>query len=459
MRGERIKTIILILLVGLSMAQTGLLWYGLRPLPAPTLTPPPGQAQLGEEKETMDLITPTRAFLSLGEGRYALLSPSGEAFGAAWKRVAAKLRQEETWLQREWEPLPQAPDLELPGTYQWEFPLTLRLDYHRDLLLSQPGPARELPPLAHLILSPSKDAYVHDGEGNYYPFLLGMAGAAPGAEAATWAPEDPGLLYQGPQGGDPSYAPGVYLPAGELSLPTLKAVVEKLPADSVTGTFFADMSLVRTIQERDGALIYTDGQRALRLYPSGVLEYGYPSLRAKGPSLPPAAAFERGRHFVDQHGGWPAEVRLSTIRVENRPDGQHYQLTYRQYEGDIPLLLPAPALSLSVHSGGVTDYGRQVVTTYPLEAAQALVDPQELLPELLASPALQENLEEGEEAVISALYPAYYGQAVGERDYILKPVWVVKVAGQEYYFAGHGGEALSSPGAQEGGEGHGLGPG
>ncbi len=474
MMGERGKTVILILLVGFSVVQTGLLWYGFRPPPVLTLTPPPGPAQLKEEKETIELLAPTRAFLSLGEGDFAPLYPNSPLFQGAWEKIAAGLKKKETWLQRDWEPLPHPPDLDIPGTYQWDFPLALSLDQWRDLLLPEAGPATASPNLAQLVLAPDQGTYVHDGEGNYYPWELGVELPLPGdrdgapvgdgdtavADGDTpMVPEDGDVIfYRRPEGDEYSWAPGVYLPTGEISLPTFKAAVEKLPVDSVIGTFFADLSLVRTIQERDGAAIYTDGQRALRLYPSGVLEYGYPSLRAKGALLALDAAWERGRHFVEQHGGWPSEIRIGEIEREHRPEGEYCHLSYRQYEKGIPILLPDPALGLSVHSGGVTDYGRQIITYFPLEGAQPLVDPRGFLPDIFTSSPLQEGEGEGE-TFISALYPAYYGYSLGEGEYRLKPAWVVTVAGKNYYFEGYTGKPLKIPGAGEGRESHGLEPG
>lgn len=489
MGNERVKTIILVFLVGLSVVQTGLLWYGFRPPPVLTLTPPPGLAPPKEEKETIDLLAPTRAFLSLGEGDFIPLYPNSSSFQGAWEIIAAGLKKGEIWLERDWEPLSDPPDLDMPGTYQWDFPLALSLDHWRDLLGTEPGPATASPVLAQLVLAPGQKALIHDGEGNYYPWDLGVR--LPGPRDRDWPfPKDgalaggdggtPGVIEEadllhyrrppGPPGGEYSWAPGVYLPDGVLSLPVLKATLEKLPADSVVDTFFADRSLVRTIQERDGAIIYTDGQRALRLYPTGILEYGYPSLRAKGQHLSLEAAWGRSRHFVEQHGGWPAGIRIAEIRAEQRPEGQYNHLNYRQYEKGLPLLLPAPVLSLSVHSGGVTDYDRQTITYFPLEGSQPLMDPQDLLPQILSSSNLsagvkgegegemEEGEEKGEEITISALYPAYYGHPVGERDYLLEPAWVVTVAGEEYYFEAYTGKPLNSPHAGEGREKYGLGP-
>ena len=432
---EKIKTIILIFLVALSVVQTGLLWFGGRPLPAANLSPAEDPIQLGLAKETIDLLIPIRALVALEEGNFALLEPDTPIFQEAWAQLMDKIEQEELWLlSPSWEPAPEPPDPTVPGTWQWEFPLALSLDHWQDLLRYEAGDGGTAPALAKLILTPDGEAYVGDEGGNYYPWKLQLKLPLPNAEGLP--------LYRQPELEGFAFAPGIYVPVEELLLPTLEATVETLPAETVASTFFVDMSLVRKIKERDEAVIYTDGQRALRLYPSGKLEYNFPSLQEKTDTLSFLTAWERSRLFVEQHGGWPPEIRAGEIAGEVHDGAQHFRLNYYQYHKGIPLCLPEPALSLYVNSGGVVAYERLVVTPYPAASPRPLVDPMDLLAVAL------EDKEKEEETLVTGISLAYFGRPEGGREYLLEPVWIIEIDGEQIFYAAQTGKAFSPPGAE-----------
>jgi regulatory protein YycH of two-component signal transduction system YycFG len=437
---EKIKTIILIFLVGLSVVLTGILWFGFRPLPAVNLTPAEDPVQLGLAKETIDLLIPIRALVSLEDQNFALLEPDSPLFQEGWEQVVGRMQQENLWLLHpSWKPAPDPPDLTAPGTWQWEFPLAFSLDHWHDLLRHEGGDSGTAPAMAKLVLTPGGEAYVCDEAGTYYPWGLDLRLPLPGAADLP--------LYRRPEVEGCTIAPGIYVPAEELQLPVMWATVENLPAESVASTFFVDMSLVRKIKERDEAVIYTDGQRALRLYPSGALEYNFPSLQEKTATLSFPTAWERGRLFVEQHGGWPPEIRAGEVAGEVHDGGQHIRINYYQYQKGIPLRLPEPALSLYVNSGGVVVYERLVVTPYLALPPHPLVDPQELLED-----AVRGQDQEGEgnraEVVVTDISLAYFGRPEGGKEYILEPAWIIEIDGEQFFYAAQTGKPLSPPGAE-----------
>jgi len=433
---EKIKTIILVFLVGLSVVLTGILWFGVRPLPAVNLSPAEDPIQLGLTKETIDLLIPVRALVALEDGSLALLEPGSPLFQEGWAEVVGKMEQKELWLQPpSWEPAPGPPDL-VPGTWQWDFPLALSLDCWRDLLHHEAGNGGTAPAMARLILTPGGEAYICDEEGAYYPWDLDLRLPLPDAAGLP--------LYRQPEVEGFTFAPGVYVPAEELFLPVLGATVETLPAESVASTFFVDMSLVRRIKERDEAVIYTDGQRALRLYPSGVLEYNFPGLQEKTATLSFLTAWERSRLFVEQHGGWPPEIRAGEITGEVHDGAQHFRLNYYQYQKGIPLRLPRPALSLSVNSGGVVTYERLVVTPYQIDYPRSLVNPLDLL-----AAAARGQEEKETEVHVTGISLAYFGRPAGGREYLLEPVWIIEMDGEQFFYAAQSGKPVRPPGLAE----------
>lgn len=107
-----------------------------------------------------------------------------------------------------------------------------------------------------------------------------------------------------------SVAPGIFQLAGPEVMVVPGWVAEEISFDAVIRSFYLEPSL---IQELDGTDIYTDGLQALRIFPSGALEYTTGRAQT-GSSVPSqAGSLETALNFISSHGGWPGKMLPSFI--------------------------------------------------------------------------------------------------------------------------------------------------
>ncbi|MGI6575018.1 MAG: two-component system activity regulator YycH [bacterium] len=415
---EQVKSVILIFLIALSAFLTAKLWFEERPYPVFTSRAPEEErVQMGEHKEIGELIAPDQAIISLGDDKYIALDPLFLHFQRGWQQIVAVIAESPV-REGDWQAV-EPPDLSAAGVWQWSFPVTLNLTQWQELFAREGKKNEETPVLERLIITPEGDAFVYDGEGNYYLWHTQIALDQPLPEGLP--------IYQQPQDtGNVTFDPSIYLPTTAIHLPQLVAAPEFMPAESIANTFFADMSLVRKIHERDGAEIFTDGQRALRIYPSGAIEYNFPGAKAKESRLQLATAWDRGHLFVEQHGGWPDIVRVENIARKIDGGEEQYHFTFRQYYNGIPVFLHQPALALSINSSAVFLYERMVITPlYPDDVLRPVIAPQDLWEDVYAY--FIEKIASAEQITITDLFLAYRGRQRSRREIVLEPVWVLEV--------------------------------
>lgn len=130
-----------------------------------------------------------------------------------------------------------------------------------------------------------------------------------------------------------------------------------LQGNEALATFFMDSAMLRRVMERDGAVIFTDGQRGLRLYPSGEIEFTWPQGEETQASLDRQKALEEAGKFVSQHGGFPVESRVKSVREAG--EGYHVEIDYF-VDGYPVLRRGGSAIQLDVDRSGVKRYFRGV---------------------------------------------------------------------------------------------------
>lgn len=146
--------------------------------------------------------------------------------------------------------------------------------------------------------------------------------------------------------------------AVEAARPDLSLVVD---------SFFFDRSLVRTIEELDGAIICTDGRRGLRVYPTGVVEYtvarGYGQRDTGQADAKTAergllsAALEAAGAFIGDHGGWPDGASLSSVTAY----GTGWKMEFGWHYRGCRVELPVPAMSVVLSEAEVLGYNRLIL--------------------------------------------------------------------------------------------------
>jgi len=150
----------------------------------------------------------------------------------------------------------------------------------------------------------------------------------------------------------------VPLTPGEMSEFYLKK--ESLDRDRLVDAFFVDRSLVRKIQEKTGAVIYTDGEKGLRIKEG--IEFSDPAQERSFTSLSYLSALSASSKYICSYGGWPEELRLQKLVLnstgkERRP---LYRACWEYYQDGYLLVRPNQAVSTVFTGNGLVEYRRLI---------------------------------------------------------------------------------------------------
>ncbi|NLZ93049.1 MAG: hypothetical protein GX922_03400 [Firmicutes bacterium] len=237
-------------------------------------------------------------------------------------------------------------------------------------------------------------------------------------------------------------AGGVLIPQTIPKLPVYTAVVEKLEREKLLSSVFVNLALVRKIEERDGAEIYTDGLKGLRFFRQGTLEFTAPE---NEPGLLPLSHDEvlrQGAQYLQLMGGWPEQLYLKEVLATeqltgNRSHWHTYELHFQTVDKGWPLVSSSPALSLHFSDQGVIYYSRQI---YYLESAATAALP--LVTPAQALQALVDNLTvPAAEIYLLSVEPVFYLAAADKEQALARPAWFIELAnGQTAIVDGHTGQ-------------------
>ena len=122
----------------------------------------------------------------------------------------------------------------------------------------------------------------------------------------------------------------IYVPLEDIYLDTLLLKAEAIDREVLLKTFFIDYSLARMVEEKDGNLIYTDGERGLRLTNYG-LEYTYPRMDEAQVTLSYSDALTNCSSIISYHGGWPSGLRLESLAISGWGQTASYAAEWKQY--------------------------------------------------------------------------------------------------------------------------------
>ncbi|TYP57452.1 YycH family regulatory protein [Thermosediminibacter litoriperuensis] len=155
---------------------------------------------------------------------------------------------------------------------------------------------------------------------------------------------------------------GMYVPLPDTQnhLPVFTFKLEKRPGPNNIAKFFSDFSITRRIEEKDGAVIYTDGSRGLRIYPDGAVEYSRPVPRDQKHKLGFYEALNLAVDFVNAHGGWPRSGYLSGYKISGN-QVPAYTFNFGVRVKGLPLVEQKDYLTVTVEGNQVSRYYRRLV--------------------------------------------------------------------------------------------------
>ncbi len=133
----------------------------------------------------------------------------------------------------------------------------------------------------------------------------------------------------------------LYVPDEEVFLDKLNLKAENFDRDLILKNFFVDYNLARIIEEKDGGLIYTDGEKGLRLTDVS-LEYSYPRLEEGQTTLSYNDALHKCRNLISYYGGWPENLRLEKLTKSGRGWSIYYISAWMVYHEGYPIYVRQP---------------------------------------------------------------------------------------------------------------------
>jgi len=244
-----------------------------------------------------------------------------------------------------------------------------------------------------------------------------IEGEETSGEAIEELPEELGFLTEV----EINVASDIYLPLEDIYAAEVTLQKEELQQEKLVRAFFLDLSMARRIEERDGALYFTNGEKGLRIYPSGLLEYTAPHQERRQSDISYSAALQKGAESHALYGGWMPDIYLS----EAEEVGGGYRFIWRAFLDGFILEGGDIGIEMLINEQGVSFYrrmcyvfgeelaGRKPFCSYKEAVAQAL---------LLKKERLTKN-----KVTLLSLKPVYYFLQ-GENIEKAVPAWHIHFA-------------------------------
>lgn len=465
---EPAKSIILAALVGASLVLSGYLWF-VTPPPQPELRTSPIVFEGDSERTPPTLLQPAALVYVDASGARRWSDPSAQGFQRAWNAVRQAMasaapaqlngastvtlspRAAGTGPPPGSEASRAAPVEALADTPRIEADFAYPAPWSVWYTAAAGGACTsgDGPPTARVLLAArGPDAWLALGAGDTYRLLrlpgqgdrvrqaLATLSALTGETVAPLVPDVPW-----------SALGSVWVPTRMPALPALAIANEFIPQGrALPQAFFRDVGAVRRIDERAGAVVYTDGQSTLRADPSGWLSFD----RGPGSDQPVAfctpVAVAEAAAYVGSHGGWPkGGAQLWQVRQvfprgafgeqPNAPTSIVIQ--FGREVGGIPVAGPSGPFALTIDANGPVAYRRQsreIVGPLPSETSpgRPVVSPLQVLEAL--NHAWPRLYPDGHvERRIAEMQLIYFARPEGPGRQVLAPAWSVRFAdGEEW---------------------------
>ncbi|MFD0682312.1 MULTISPECIES: YycH family regulatory protein [unclassified Paenibacillus] len=220
-----------------------------------------------------------------------------------------------------------------------------------------------------------------------------------------------------------------YLPLKPIDFPTVRMPFTQYTVDQLKRSFFVDPAITRKLSERDGSEIYTDTKRGLKLKnDQRWMTYTDP--------IAPVDSKEDLRdnllsavQFVNQHGGWNGKYGVYKVPQKLLPSNQAF--VFRQYYMSLPIMNQRSDnigfIKIVMQKGIVASYERSMIIPdlSKLSSKELTLSSGEILDAKL-------NQYSKKSSVIS-VFPGYR-PVIGEQTMDLVPVWTVELRDGTYEF-------------------------
>jgi regulatory protein YycH of two-component signal transduction system YycFG len=421
---ERIKSIVLVLLVAASLLQSYMLIYN-----APTLSEPfisredplenemePLGEPFGVTLQADQLIYPEQIVIRDAQGERRVLAPRTPAFNKVYDVITT--RNFADFLERDISGLNEdamRTGVEFRYGGGFSFALlarVLRLELtqqERDIEIARIGFYENARQEVNVYFFSS------DGQHYYTPRSTDYAQT----ELAT-------MLKQGRyiKNYEEYGEGGLYIPQAAFAVTGFTFDFEKYSISQIEENLFFDTKKTREFTVRSGSKIYTDGKRALQIDDNTWMKLSDPKPGMQQTMPLTSTDVMQAISYVNQHGGWEetGAYRLLSTRKQG--------IIFQQYYNYMPIVrgqlnqLQYGYIEIQMSQSNVSEYERTLLnlrenphpTQYYLPGGAAL------------QTALQETLGEAQPAAIYSAYQPQLTQVEGEAEQLtLLPVWVARM--------------------------------
>ncbi|MFO7951327.1 MAG: two-component system activity regulator YycH [Bacillota bacterium] len=238
----------------------------------------------------------------------------------------------------------------------------------------------------------------------------------------------------------------IYVPNDEITMQPLDVEPESLNDEKLLKTFFVDYNMVRTIEEGDGGLIYTDGGKGLQVSDQGI-EYSDPQKEEGNATATYREALRNCGRLISYHGGWPDGLRLEDLVFSSRGRYSYYKTEWIMYHEGYPLFVEKPTRAL-FNDLGLFNYTRFLFIVS--ESLNSGIDEENSNEHGEANEVVVASWEEAlrkaisiYDAELSAVKPRLKLETI-ELGYVVtgniaspkgQPVWFIQIGGDEFYLS------------------------
>jgi|GEM_PF-2605224 len=426
MNREIIKTWFLIVLVFLSMFLTYKTWFEI-PSPENAAVQPTGEGDYPPKIQLMGALNPDRIVVHSRSDKHTVLDSSQEIYSQTWLYVQNLFKnitaQKHTRLikgeENQWFRAVRS------GSIEIIFNFGFSMNFWAQILNDETQwEGVNIEPIRVLISPKEKSMFFKDTEDKIY-FLKLDNGVIKKIEQLILSVEHLDLPVYVPFAPKTQFdiliQPGIYVPAEQPRVPRVLLKGDRVEPNEFAALFFENMSIVRKIKEKDGALIYTDGQKGLRLYSDGTVEYNSALTGDKFNEQNLVRAFKLSGKFLKQHNGWAKEICLTDIKKETTPDGYNYKFVYNLKFNGLKIKGKQDPIQVTVSQNEVKNYFH--IMKWPVKSLEEYYE--ELCTPVEAFDTVLRNLEMfiglKEETTLKDVYLSYYFNETSEE---LKPIWV-----------------------------------
>ncbi|MEX2461635.1 MAG: two-component system activity regulator YycH [Paenibacillaceae bacterium] len=215
-----------------------------------------------------------------------------------------------------------------------------------------------------------------------------------------------------------------YLPDESITMARIQAAFTEFTADQLKRNLFVDPSMTRYFVERDLTQTYTDGKRALQLKSdSHWMNYSDPISTPVDNSNDTKDNLLDSIRFINEHGGWNGTYIYS--QMSSNLDKGPQTFFFRQYVNNYPLIGLTPNnfgyIKLMMQRGVVSSYERSLINidNESIVKKEAILPGGKMLDNLIDSYA--------KKLQISTVFPAYQVVVLKGNKVDLIPRWAVEL--------------------------------